>query len=196
MTGASWYDLTNGYVRDEQLEQAHDVSRMLKGLDMVTMERELDANRMIARLRALHAQKPIDIFSVDYLQALRCDSRKFGNRQDEVKYISASFKNFAQEIDATCLMLAQLNRESEKNNSLPLMSQLRDAGEIEQDAEIGLLLSRNDEVPVDPVEWERSRRLAINFDIAKQQDGEAGILPFWRHGSCFTMQPAPPMWGQ
>jgi len=196
MAGVSWYDLTNGYAREQQIERAQDVYETLKGLDMVTIERERDCDRIIARLRAIHAKKPIDVFSVDYLQALRCDSRQTDKAQERVKYISATFKTFAQEINATCLMLAQLNRGSENDNQLPRMSNIRDAGEIEQDAEIGILLSKNEKVYVAPAEWERTKRLAVNFDVAKQQDGETGILPFWRDGNCFTMRPAPADWGQ
>ena len=195
MTGATWYDLTNGYATDDQMEQAKSVSAMLKGLNMTTIERERDCDRIIARLRAIHAKNPIDVFSVDYLQALRCDSRNTDKAQERVKYISATFKTFAQEINATNLMLAQLNRGSETENHLPRMSNIRDAGEIEQDAEIGILLSKNEKVQVDPAEWQRVKRIAVNFDIAKQQDGETGVLPFWRDGSAFTMRPAPPNWG-
>lgn len=196
MTGASWYDLTNGLASNDQMAQAQSVSDALKLVQMTTIEREMDANRIIARLRAIHAKTPIDVFSVDYLQALRCDSRTFGTRQNEVKYISGAFKNFAQEIDATCLMLAQLNRASETDNRAPRMSDIRDAGEIEQDAEIGILLSKNEKIQVDPAEWHRTKRLAVNFDVAKFQDGEPGTIPFWRDGSSFTMHPAPPNWGQ
>jgi replicative DNA helicase len=98
-----------------------------------------------AKARRAKARHGIDFIAVDYLQLLRSKSRQAeGSREREISEISGGLKALAKELHIPILVLAQLNRESEKrtgtSKGMPRMSDLRESGAIEQDADmIGLL---------------------------------------------------------
>src|SRR3954469_697323 len=94
-----------------------------------------------AKARRMYQQHGIKLFVVDYLQLLNASSQKIENRQQEIAQISNGIKALAKELDVPVIVLAQLNRELEKDkNRKPRLSDLRESGAIEQDADlVGLL---------------------------------------------------------
>ena len=97
-----------------------------------------------ARARRMKLNHGIDLLIVDYLQLLRGESsRKGDNRQVEIAQISGGIKALAKELDVPIIVLSQLNRDVEKRESgRPQLSDLRESGAIEQDADIVGLLAR------------------------------------------------------
>jgi replicative DNA helicase len=127
-----------------------------------------------ARARRLWQQHGIKLFVIDYLQLLHSTSRKAqDNRVQEVSEISSGIKELAKELKVPIIVLSQLNRESEKNERRPKLSDLRESGAIEQDADIvGLLYKpKADE---EPSTQEEADAQAVNLLIAKQRNGPTG----------------------
>jgi replicative DNA helicase len=128
-----------------------------------------------AKARRMWQQYGVKLFVIDYLQLLHSTARRAENRQQEIADISNGVKALAKELNVPVIVLAQLNREIEKEkNRKPRMSDLRESGAIEQDADlIGLLYkpSAGDEDEGPSTEQES---VAVNLLIAKQRNGPTG----------------------
>ena len=98
-----------------------------------------------AKARRMKQQHGIKLFVIDYLQLLHSTSRKADNRQQEIADISGGIKALAKELAVPIIVLSQLNRELEKrgDNAKPRLSDLRESGAIEQDADLVGLLYEN-----------------------------------------------------
>ena len=98
-----------------------------------------------AKARRLKAQNDISLIVVDYLQLMSGSSRRNENRQQEVSQISRDLKALAKEFKVPVMALSQLSRAPEaRNPPIPLMSDLRESGSIEQDADIVLFVYREE----------------------------------------------------
>src|ERR1051326_5415550 len=98
-----------------------------------------------AKARRMWQQHGIKLFVIDYLQLLNASSQKIENRQQEIAQISNGIKSLAKELEVPVIVLSQLNRELEKDkNRKPRMSDLRESGSIEQDADLVGLLYKPD----------------------------------------------------
>jgi replicative DNA helicase len=131
-----------------------------------------------ARARRMAQQHDIKLFVVDYLQLLHSTARRSQeNRQQEISDISSGLKALAKELKVPVLVLSQLNREPEKRErgAEPRLSDLRESGAIEQDADVvGLLYKPNAGEDDDSVTAEEPEGLPVNLLIAKQRNGPTG----------------------
>ena len=99
--------------------------------------------RMKAVSRRLKAEKGLDFIIVDYLQ-LMTTSKNYDSMVNQVTEISRSLKSLAKELDVPVLALSQLNRAVESRGGKPKLSDLRDSGSIEQDADVVIFIHRED----------------------------------------------------
>jgi len=99
--------------------------------------------RMKATARRLKAEKGLDMIIVDYLQ-LMTTSKNYDSMVNQVTEISRSLKSLAKELDVPVLALSQLNRAVESRGGKPRLSDLRDSGSIEQDADVVMFIHRED----------------------------------------------------
>jgi replicative DNA helicase len=129
-----------------------------------------------ARARRLSQQHGIKLFVIDYLQLLHSTGRRSqDNRQQEIADISSGIKALAKELKVPVIVLAQLNRELEKDKSRkPRLSDLRESGAIEQDADLVGLLYKPDAGEEDDAPPEEGDGLPVNLLIAKQRNGPTG----------------------
>ena len=130
-----------------------------------------------ARARRLHQQHGIKLFVIDYLQLLNSTARRAQeNRQQEIADISSGLKALAKELNVPVMVLSQLNRELEKDkNRKPRLSDLRESGSIEQDADlVGLLYKPDAGDDEDGPAPDENDGVAVNFLIAKQRNGPTG----------------------
>jgi replicative DNA helicase len=131
-----------------------------------------------AKARRMFQQHGIKLFVIDYLQLLNASSTKIENRQQEIAQISNGIKAIAKELDVPVIVLAQLNRELEKDkNRKPRLSDLRESGSIEQDADlVGLLYKPDADKMDDPDEPPQQdvEAIPVNLLIAKQRNGPTG----------------------
>jgi replicative DNA helicase len=130
-----------------------------------------------AKARRLKAQKDIKLIVVDYLQLLRSTTRRAqDNRQLEISEISAGLKGLAKELKVPVLVLAQLNRQPEaRTGGKPRLSDLRESGSIEQDADLVGLLVRP-EIYEEDEEARAEKAGEAELIIAKQRNGPVGEI--------------------
>ena len=124
---------------------------------------------MKAKLRRL---KKVDLVIIDYLQ-LMSSGRRIENRVQEVSELTRNLKIMAKELDVPVITLSQLSRGPEsRSDHKPMLSDLRESGSIEQDADIVLLLYREDYYAREDAE----ERNVANCDVAKNRHGEVGVV--------------------
>jgi replicative DNA helicase len=130
-----------------------------------------------AKARRMHQQHGIKLFVIDYLQLLHSTSRRADNRQQEIADISNGIKALAKELGVPVIVLAQLNRDIEKREpgAKPRLSDLRESGSIEQDADLVGLLYREKKDEDD--EASEHDAVPTNLLIAKQRNGPTGDVP-------------------
>jgi len=133
----------------------------------------LDVMEMRARARRMKQKYDIQLIIIDYLQLLNCKEYSHQGRQIETMAISSNIKSMAKELDIPVIALSQLSRASETRGDKggPKLSDLRDSGAIEQDADVVCLLRR-------PIRYKEEKyadtpNLAI-VDVAKQRNGPTG----------------------
>jgi len=133
-----------------------------------------------AKARRMHQQYGVKLFVVDYLQLLHSTARRADNRQQEIADISNGVKALAKELNVPVIVLAQLNRESEREKREPRLSDLRESGAIEQDADLVALLYRDLKDKKDGEDEEDAGHsydgLPVNLLVAKQRNGPAGEI--------------------
>jgi replicative DNA helicase len=130
-----------------------------------------------ARARRMWQQHKVKLFIIDYLQLMHSDSKKAqDNRQQEISDISNGVKALAKELNVPVIVLSQLNRELEKDkNRKPRLSDLRESGAIEQDADVVGLLYKPAEEEEDISETRQPvESHPVNLLIAKQRNGPTG----------------------
>jgi replicative DNA helicase len=142
---------------------------------------------MKAKLRRL---KDVDLVVVDYLQLMNSSSR-IDNRVQEISQITRNMKIMAKELNVPVLTLSQLARDSEKRtNHRPVLSDLRDSGSIEQDADIVMFLYRDDYYQDSETPSENGDKNSGECIIAKNRHGETKTIPLHWQGEFmrFTAQ--------
>jgi replicative DNA helicase len=130
-----------------------------------------------AKARRLKAQKDIKLIVVDYLQLLRSTTRRAqDNRQLEISEISAGLKGLAKELKIPIIVIAQLNRQPEaRTGGKPRLSDLRESGSIEQDADLVGLLVRP-EIYEEDEDARAEKAGEAELIIAKQRNGPVGEI--------------------
>jgi replicative DNA helicase len=130
-----------------------------------------------AKARRLKAQHGIRLIVVDYLQLLRSTTRRAqDNRQLEISEISSGLKSLAKELHVPVLVLAQLNRQPEaRSGGKPRLSDLRESGSIEQDADLVGLLVRP-EIYEEDEDARAEKAGEAELIIAKQRNGPIGEI--------------------
>jgi replicative DNA helicase len=127
---------------------------------------------MRAMARRLQAEHGLDLLIVDYIQLMQSKAR-FENRQLEVAGISRSLKGLAKELNIPIIVLSQLSRAPEaRSDHKPVLSDLRESGALEQDADLVVLLFRPDQYPDVKPEDEK----LIELNVAKHRNGPTGLL--------------------
>ena len=122
--------------------------------------------QMRTKCRRLHLEHHIDLILVDYIQLMSGDSRN-DNRVQEVSYISRNLKTLARELNVPVLAAAQLSRAVEqRTDKTPQLSDLRESGSLEQDADIVMFIHKLEDIPTDTQDKE-----LIELMVAKHRNG-------------------------
>lgn len=130
---------------DDHKERIRTWTRQVGNLPLRVNARPCSLAQIKNQARAQHKRVGLDVLVVDYLQLVRADSGR--NREQEVAQVSRELKALAMELDCVVILPAQLNRGSTaRTDPKPTMSDLRESGSIEQDADVVILLYR----PLDP----------------------------------------------
>ena len=130
------------------------------------------------KARRLVREKGVKIIMIDYLQLMNANGMRFGSRQEEVSKISQSLKGLAKELDIPILALSQLNRTVDNREGLegkrPQLSDLRESGAIEQDADMVLFVHRPEYYHIYEDEHKNDLRGMAQIIIAKHRKGATG----------------------
>src|SRR3954463_9730246 len=127
-----------------------------------------------AKARRMWQQYGIRLFVIDYLQLLHSTAKRAENRQQEIADISNGIKSLSKELNVPVIVLSQLNREVEREKGRPpRLSDLRESGAIEQDADFVGLLYRPVQNEEDDTSDQQSDAIPVNLLIAKQRNGPA-----------------------
>ncbi len=123
------------------------------------------------KCRRLHMEYGLDLIIIDYLQLMGGDKRN-DNRVQEVSYISRSLKVLARELNVPVLTAAQLSRAVEqRSDKRPVLSDLRESGSLEQDADIVMFIYRPDQY-----EKETAKQNVAEIIVAKHRNGPVGSV--------------------
>jgi len=172
------YDLRLGKLTKEQKEVLIKSFEELQSLP-IYIDDSAALSTTDLRIKALRMkkEKEIELLIVDYLQLLR-GVKRYSSRQEEVAEISRSLKALAKELDIPVIALAQLSRQVEhRSDKRPQLADLRESGQIEQDADLIIFLHRPEyylklkkkEVPPD-------MQGKVEIIVAKQRQGPTGIV--------------------
>jgi len=130
------------------------------------------------KCRRLYAEHGLDLVMIDYLQLMQGSGSHGGNRVQEISEISRSLKGLARELDVPVLAAAQLSRAVEqRQDKHPLLSDLRDSGSIEQDADIVMFIYRDEYYNPETTE----RPGIAEIQIAKHRNGPTGSIDLYWH---------------
>lgn len=138
----------------------------------------IKVNEVKAKCKLLKNEHGLDLVVIDYLQLLQ-GSKRTDNRQQEVSEISRSLKQMARELDCPVIALSQLSRSVEsRHDKRPMMSDLRESGSIEQDADIVSFLYRSDYYRSEDADenevQEPSDVSTVEVIVAKNRNGQTG----------------------
>ncbi|MBP5258331.1 MAG: replicative DNA helicase [Prevotella sp.] len=130
------------------------------------------------KARRLYKEHGVRVIMIDYLQLMNASGMRFGNRQEEVSTISRSLKGLAKELDIPILALSQLNRTVENREGMegkrPQLSDLRESGAIEQDADMVMFVHRPEYYRIFQDEKGNDLRGKAQIIIAKHRKGSTG----------------------
>lgn len=136
----------------------------------------ITASEIRAKCRRLaNQEKGLGLVVIDYLQLVTTGNKRVESRQVEVSEISRSLKTMALELDVPVIALAQLSRSAEKReNSQPMLADLRESGSLEQDADMVLFINRKDYYEA---KGEKKETIVpVDLIIAKHRKGSTGVI--------------------
>jgi replicative DNA helicase len=165
--------LRNGRFGDDDWPRIHGaIQQMAEAPIYIDDTPSMTPTEVRARARRLHRERGLDLIVIDYLQLMRVAGNA-ENRATEISEISRSLKGLARELRVPVIALSQLNRSVEsRTDKKPVMSDLRESGAIEQDADLILFIYR-DEV----YNHDSPRKGIADINVAKQRNGPTGEFP-------------------
>ncbi len=166
--------LRAGFITDEEREKLLASALELSQAEIYIDDTpSLTTTELRVKARKLKKEKGVEFVAVDYLQMLRSPARK-SSRQEEVAEISRNLKALAKELSIPVLALAQLSRQVEhRSDRRPQLADLRESGQIEQDADLIIFLHRPEYYKKNPSPEEKGIAEII---VAKQRQGPTGVV--------------------
>jgi len=171
--------IRNGKLADYQWEQLdHKIKRLVDATIFIDDTPAISIFELRAKCRRLKRQHNIDIVIIDYLQLMTAENISKASREQEVSTISRALKSIAKELDIPIIALSQLNRavEIRAGNKRPQLSDLRESGAIEQDADMVLFIHRPDVYGFTQDENGNSLRNIAEIILAKHRNGPIGDI--------------------
>jgi len=164
-----------GFVGDREFERLKLAAEVLSQAKIYVDETAaLTVMEMKAKARRLKMEHHLDLLFIDYMQLMRGGSR-FENRTQEISYISRSLKELAKELQIPVVGISQLSRSPEKERRAkpkPQLSDLRESGAIEQDADVVIFIYRDEFYHPD----DETKKGIAEVNVAKQRNGPTGEL--------------------
>lgn len=177
LTGVPSATMVKGEETQDELQKLFEAQERLSNSRIfVDDTASLTAEEIMSKCRRLKAkQKRLDLIIIDYLQLMEASKKRDGNRQQEVSDTSRLVKMMAKELEVPIILLSQMSRDIEKREvKTPMLSDLRESGAIEQDADMVMFLSDANEGQ----EVADNSKVNIEMVIAKHRNGATGSIYF------------------
>ncbi len=169
LAGVRSQKFRTGDFTDEEMDKVTEATSELSSARLYLDDTSgISVQEIKAKARRI---KNLGLVVVDYLQLMSGSGRRSENRVNEISEITRSFKIMAKELDVPVILLSQLSRGTEKERRRPMLSDLRDSGSIEQDADIVMFLHRET-----PEEERESALQDILLMVSKNRHGEVRNL--------------------
>jgi replicative DNA helicase len=177
----AWVNLRNireGFLADRDFPKLTGAAgRLVPAPVFIDDTSFLTIMQLRAKARRMVQMYGVKLFVIDYLQLLKAVSKSSKrSRQEEVSEVSNGIKSLAKELDVPIIVLAQLNREAEKERRRPRLSDLRESGALEQDADLVGLLYDPSKIGKDEEDEAEIDGSPVNLLIAKQRNGPLGTI--------------------
>ncbi|MFI5752562.1 replicative DNA helicase [Streptomyces sp. NPDC051644] len=168
------HHIRSGTVSPDDLQRLADHTAAIQSAPLLVDDSaDLSLMEIRSRARRIKQSRGLDLLVIDYLQLMQSGgSKRAENRQQEVSDMSRNLKLLAKELDVPVIALSQLNRGPEqRTEKKPLLSDLRESGSIEQDADMVILLHRED-----AYEKESPRSGEADLIVAKHRNGPTATI--------------------
>lgn len=176
--------LTSGKLDDDEMNGLNDAGRDLSGRPLYIDDTSMiKVSEIFSKCRKLKSQMgELSLIVIDYLQLISGSGRS-DSRQQEVSEISRNLKILAKEMDCPVIALSQLSRKvEERTNHEPQLSDLRESGSIEQDADIVMFIYREQYYNSNPDEQQETE--VVDLSLKKHRNGETGKVQLVFEKSC------------
>jgi replicative DNA helicase len=173
-TGVDTQKLRTGNIRDSDLQGVMEAMGQLSSIPLYIEDSAgLSISDVRSKARRLHAEAGLDLLIVDYLQLMQGRAGRGDNRVQEVSEISRGLKGLARELNVPLIALSQLSRAVEgRATHVPMLSDLRESGSIEQDADIVMFIYREE-----LYDRETDKKGIAEIHIAKHRNGPTAVIP-------------------
>ena len=181
------HKIRRGYASNEEYKKLQNAAAQLHEAPIyIDDTAAISILEMRAKARRLVSEMPLGMIVIDYLQLIR-GPESSENRQQEISAISRSLKALAKELQIPVIALSQLSRavETRGGNKRPVLSDLRESGAIEQDADVVLFVYRPEVYETDPA----NRDGKAEIIIAKQRNGPTGSVDLAFLSECTRFEP-------
>ena len=166
--------MRGGYISDDEFDKLKNDAKFLSEM-RITMDESTDvsAEGIRAKVNTMKRKDDIGLLIIDYVQLMKSDK---DNREQQIAEISRSCVSVAKEFNICVIGLAQLNRECEKrSDKRPMLSDLRESGQLEQDAFCVMFLNRPEHYGIKQYPDGESTKDIAEIIIAKHKDGKTGL---------------------
>lgn len=188
--GVSSYKIRRGDISEDEFFRLSDAARQMQSVPFyIDQTGGISIAQLTARARRLKRQRGLDVLIIDYLQLLTGSARKGDNRVQELTEITTGLKALAKELNVPIIALSQLSRQVEsRDDKRPQLSDLRESGSIEQDADVVMFVYREEyylkmKMPKEGTEehfkWQAEMDQAYGraeVIIGKQRHGPTGTI--------------------
>ncbi len=177
--GIDSHRLRMGAIQEEEWPILLEAANMLAGTSIFIDDTPaVSVTEIRTKARRLYAEHGLDMILIDYMQLMTGQAGGNGrneNRQQEISYISRSLKSLARELNVPVIALSQLSRAVEaRSDKRPMLSDLRESGSIEQDADVVLFIYREDYYIEDT-----DRQNIADVLVAKHRHGSTGTISLY-----------------
>ncbi len=187
VAGVSMSNALKGKInREEWLKLAKAREKLSQAKIYIDDSSLITPQQMISKCRRLKSRHGLDLVMVDYIQLMTPDkARNSDSRQNEITDISRNLKILAKEVNVPVLALSQLNRAVESRKGRPQLSDLRESGAIEQDADIVMFIHRPDKSASEKEMAEgKVQPNVAEILVEKHRNGPTGMVKLYFKGEC------------
>lgn len=181
------YCYKTGRLHDTQISFVQSWVENSSGLPIYFDEKSfVSVDYILSNCRMRKRKYELDIVIIDYLQLIDIEVSKGGTKDQAIGTVTRKLKSMAKELEVPVILLSQLNRKVEdRGDKMPQLSDLRESGNIEQDADIVMFCYRPAYYNIEEFNKQSTHEMMV-LDVAKHRNGEANINIFARHNDSLT----------